>query len=439
MIKPKLEYHLQRIRFSFNKTPRNKLLDELEKYNTKLRQLLDSSDRLAVSRHPSKRSRSGLSNTSLRFWHHAKSLHALLHRAWSCNCKSLHYASLFLQHLISPDVGLKIQFNFSRRAEPLCLAPWTSQETNISLVEDPHPKTSRATPAPSGSFIHSKNAGNPSSAISPNTRKKKGVTWLDPNPQAVHRDVHAVSTTEITDLCTALATAKPDCSCIGFLQDENHRYNVYPLAEQQAKDITAESVTLANLLDTTSSIRLTRRQRYFIALVLASSHLQLHDTPWLESRWSKKDILFLCRSNDSILLDQPHMIHNLCKAAALTPPSSRGSSDQSIPMLGIMLLELCFGVALEDHPIRQNFLSRDGRPNAALDLAAAMEWCGKSANEEAGPEFADAIEWCLRNPTKVRTSANSKDPGWREELYARVVEPLHYCHEQLATSTKLPL
>lgn len=99
-----------------------------------------------------------------------------------------------------------------------------------------------------------------------------------------------------------------------------------------------------------------------------------------------------------------------------------------------MLLELCFGIALEDHHIRQNYLSRDGQPYAGLDLAAAMEWCDRFASEEAGPEFADAIDWCLRNPTRAMASAEMKDAGWREKLYARVVEPLYYCHEQLTSS-----
>lgn len=31
--------------------------------------------------------------------------------------------------------------------------------------------------------------------------------------------------------------------------------------------------------------------------------------------------------------------------------------------LVILLLELCFGVALEDHEIRKNFVTLDGKPN----------------------------------------------------------------------------
>lgn len=436
IIKPKLEYHLQRIRFTFNKTPRNKLLDELAQYNTKLRQLLASSDRLAVLRRLPEQKKSRFGNGLLRFWHYAKRLHALLQQAWRCDCKNLHYASLFLRHRTSPDVAFKIQFNFSQSAGRPSSPPWTSRETQISLAENPQLPTAHAITTPAATLSHPNNAKNLSSTKTSSTRKKKGVTWLVPDSQPAPHNFQDAGTSEITDLCTAIATSKLNCSCLGFLQDEEHRYDIYSLAEQQTKDVAFESVTLASLLDKASNIVLTRRQRYSIALTIASSHLQLHATPWLETRWSKNDILFQRSGNDSILLDQPHIIHELYRESTPNAPSTHGFSDRSIITLGILLLELCFGVALEDHHIRQNYLSRDGQPNAALDLVAAMEWCDKFANEEAGPEFADAIEWCLRNPTYSKASAYKKDAGWREELYARVVEPLHYCHEQLTVSTR---
>lgn len=436
MIKPKLEYHLQRIRFTFNKTPRNKLLDELAQYNTKLRQLLASSDRLAVLRRLPERKKSGVGNGLVRFWHYAKSLHALLQQAWRCDCKNLHYASLFLRHHTSPDVAFKIQFNFSQSAGRPSSAPWTSQETKISLAENPQLPTAQANPTPPATLSHPNNAKKFPSTKTSSIRKKKGVTWLASDSQPALRNFQDVSTNEITDLCATIATSKFDCPCLGFLQDEEHRYDIYSLTEQQTKDVALESVTLASLLDKTSNLVLTRRQRYSIALIIASSHLQLHATPWLETRWSKNNILFQRSGNDSILLDQPHITHELYRKAASNAPSPHGFSDRSIITLGILLLELCFGVALEDHHIRQNYVSRDGQPNAALDLVAATEWCDRFANEEAGPEFADAIEWCLRNPTYSKASADKKDAGWREELYARVVEPLHYCHEQLTASTR---
>ena len=91
-----------------------------------------------------------------------------------------------------------------------------------------------------------------------------------------------------------------------------------------------------------------------------------------------------------------------------------------------MLLELCFGTALEDHELRQKY------PPAGhfLDMAAALEWSHRAV-EEGGPEFADAILWCLHNmPGSGELDASLEN--WREELYLKVVEPLNYCHDQFS-------
>ena len=79
---------------------------------------------------------------------------------------------------------------------------------------------------------------------------------------------------------------------------------------------------------------------------------------------------------------------------------------------------------------RKNKLPTHAKPSLALDLVAAMQWCDRHANDEAGPEFAEAIKWCLRNPTLRGVGAN-KQQAWREDLWTQVVEPLQYCHRQL--------
>ena len=225
-----------------------------------------------------------------------------------------------------------------------------------------------------------------------------------------------------------MQTSSPNFGC---LKDVDHQYSIYPLSDSGIEDAFLETITLRELLSKTSPIRLTRRQRYSIALTIASSHLQLHDSPWLGPQWSKDDILFHGKNGNLILTDQPYTSRDFLSTPSHTP-SSYLLADHGMSTLGILLLELCFGVALEDHEIRRNFVSLDGQPNPGLDLVAAMQWCDRYANDEAGPEFAGAIEWCLRNPT-ARLSGG-KEQGWRDELFTQVVEPLQYCHKQLMGS-----
>jgi hypothetical protein len=133
--------------------------------------------------------------------------------------------------------------------------------------------------------------------------------------------------------------------------------------KQQASWDTRETVTLESLLmrpapgqPWTPCIVLSRQERYFIALTLASSLLQLHATPWLATRWSKKDILFLRNGPDSIIVDQPYI-----SPQPFSQSPTYHDTSKSISALGIMLLELCFGIALEDHEIRRGFLGADMR------------------------------------------------------------------------------
>jgi hypothetical protein len=92
-----------------------------------------------------------------------------------------------------------------------------------------------------------------------------------------------------------------------------------------------------------------------------------------------------------------------------------------------LLLELCFGTALEDHELRRKY-PIGPTPNPFLDMAAALEWSPR-ALEEGGPEFADAILWCLRNMPGSGESDGTSEK-WREELFQKVVEPLKYCYDQ---------
>ena len=111
------------------------------------------------------------------------------------------------------------------------------------------------------------------------------------------------------------------------------------------------------------------------------------------------------------------------------------SSDRLLQTLGILLIELCFGAALENHRMRRQFQSSTNHSAvnadlaAALDLAVALEW-SQSVGGEAGDSYADAVQWCLRAP-----SVSTKDDKWREDLFANVVAPLQYCYEQLSSKS----
>ena len=135
--KANLEYQTQRIRFAFGQSSRNKLFDELSDYNKRLRDLLDTQDRLTAVRSTGKKGKIQLSGRVLsQFWRHASSLFSLLARAWQCECQTSHRANLLLQHRTTPAATFKILFLSSEDRESQAPGLWSWQETQLKLLND---------------------------------------------------------------------------------------------------------------------------------------------------------------------------------------------------------------------------------------------------------------------------------------------------------------
>jgi hypothetical protein len=221
-------------------------------------------------------------------------------------------------------------------------------------------------------------------------------------------------TAMIKDLCSALAANCP--GCIGFLEADEYRFVLYP--ESRITSIRSpRTISLDQILCNAKS--LTRRKRYFLSLTLASSYLQLGATPWLNTRLQKESIVFLQDPNEpqSTMLDLPYIRQEISRISS--PPAT-----DVISSLGIRLLELCFGVALEATEFRKQLPIGDEILAPLFDYTAAIQW-SRLVCEEAGPEFAEAIEWCLYAKTL-------SDNNWRKELWQHVIIPLEACHKQVS-------
>lgn len=99
---------LKRIHLSFSKKG-TKTLTLLETQNRKLRELLDSSDKLDTLKIKRKDTTWGTIFECIR--RHASSLHMALTNGWQCDCASPHSAGLRLQHRTTG--GWSSSFNMS--------------------------------------------------------------------------------------------------------------------------------------------------------------------------------------------------------------------------------------------------------------------------------------------------------------------------------------
>ena len=426
------------MKFGFGRANRAKLFDELARYNARLRELLDTNDKSAALKQSRAHIKTSFARKRLwKFWQHAACLHDLLGQAWCCQCKHLHRACLFLRHETNIE---HIEFSICFLYAPSLITdrfPWSwrevdarhiehdMSEANLSLVvpEISTPQSSVQQPSFKSSLRKHTNAP-------PLSRPK--VNWVDPRSLAANSAHHTTGTTAITDLCSTIATCDTANDTLGLLKGEEDSYVLQRRVSTRSPREAYQTVTLESLLNKTSGLLLNRRQRYQIGLTLASSHLQLYPSPWLHSHWSKRDIIFKLDPHDprSIQIDQPYMLQGVSTQTA-TPTPSYAISDRCLPTLGILLIELCFGIPLEDHEMRRQYHplgeSQTAAPDlaAALDLAVALEW-SRSVGGEAGEAYADAVSWCLKGQF-----AGSRDDKWREELFVNVVRPLQSCHEQL--------
>jgi len=183
----------------------------------------------------------------------------------------------------------------------------------------------------------------------------------------------AIVESRVVDLCHTITYSGVSPS-LGCLADTENRYHIFPISETGSSGIDIRVHITRTPACKTSLVRLTRRERYVIALTIACSHLQLHDSPWLAAQWSKKDIFFHCSKDHRIIGEKPYIARSFHSTdEALDGQSAYAVADHGLSTLGILLLELCFGIALEDHEIRKNFVALDGRPNPGTSMAAVMQ------------------------------------------------------------------
>lgn len=78
-----IEFHSQRIKLAFNKGVRQQLFEDFGDHNNRLRDILGSSDRLAILRKSRVSNKTSAANAALwKFWNHGNSLFNLLTEAW---------------------------------------------------------------------------------------------------------------------------------------------------------------------------------------------------------------------------------------------------------------------------------------------------------------------------------------------------------------------
>ncbi|RYP86159.1 hypothetical protein DL770_004946 [Monosporascus sp. CRB-9-2] len=405
---------------------RANLLSDFAKLNKNLETVLNVSDKQAeiAKTQAAIASKSAIDDAICSFYLHAARLFNLLLASWKCTCPG-HSAKLQLQHRTTlTELEFRLLFATSKDSY------WELHRIRISqgnreIIE----RSSRCIAA---NFKPKLQPGHRATApvksamrMGTNTAQPKRVGLLSPPVPEITvtpaETMEASRTQVIHSLCTSLGEHQE--SCYGYLHGEDSRYYVHPVSHGTIDNFAP--LSLAELL--TRRPKLRRLQRLAISLTLASSFLQLFDSPWLPASLGKGDIQFIADPNDpgAFKLDQPHINSDFFSPSS--QKQRRAKIKESLPRLGVVLIELCFGEPLEVQSYREELgIESDAKKSAALDLAAAVTWLG-DVNEEAGPNYAATIEWCL---TGIRTMPTDTQE-WRKQMLWKVVRPLEECYRNL--------
>lgn len=212
---------------------------------------------------------------------------------------------------------------------------------------------------------------------------------------------------EVNDLCASIKQIH--ASRLGFSLDSKSK-----LRGGHALDVTEihipamEVLSLQELLDSPPVVngrraKLSKKERYSLALTLASSVLYLNSTPWLTDQWASKDILFH-RTTSSIRpidVDHPHVAPPVLLelAKGLTngqKPRGFRNKNTVLLALAIALLELYFGTTAEKY--QENELGATDpllHQNPWLLCSMAHTWA-EECQDDLSAAFLSAVRHCLR-------------------------------------------
>jgi len=168
---------------------------------------------------------------------------------------------------------------------------------------------------------------------------------------------------EIIDLCTEISEADGRESKLGILVSNNSWLlrvsTASPCANYEVEAVSLDTLFQKKVLQRSDRLRL--------RIQIASSTMQLHSTRWLSESWGKCDIFFPQATVEVPLITGGV---GLILAPVLGKPFVRWTFDpmggrpaqvanaepnpphhKNLFSLGIILVELCFGMRLQDLPV----------------------------------------------------------------------------------------
>lgn len=245
----------------------------------------------------------------------------------------------------------------------------------------------------------------------------------------------------VENICESLASCSQEgiTGCLRFILDDKRKLWAIDAVDRDGRvQIDKNFTSLENILhrtpkSTQRSKGLKKSQRLYVAVILASSLLQLHATPWLPESWCNKSIYF------PVDVEQPYVIIKFDESLALSPTTHTNFLNPYLVALGIILLELSEGISFLEWVSGRNDISL--QTDDILNKAdVASKWLEESKDAKHMSEaYAEVVRLCLEcsfmpvQPKSQRTLSNER---FREEVYRDVVQQLEKVYETFTNPLK---
>ncbi|KAL8997035.1 MAG: hypothetical protein Q9169_003576 [Polycauliona sp. 2 TL-2023] len=426
-----LEREMHRVKLTFSKSVYKDLLDDIRRANQDLREFTHQNIALEPKKHQ-RRARSAIADLKL-IRRHAASLYQVLinDKTWKCECGMHHLASLRLEARPQISQDLKLEAGAIKAPTFRMLlsvakidgdstghAQWQDIEILPSLGNQP-------LIAPSTARLNSNRL--------PSSLPRSRVTFALETDRVDTRSHQWQASAErkskhIEDLCSALCAPDTQEREIGALIDQVERQEHKIYRANTNSGLPTCSRSLEDLLGATKALgaeSLSRKDRLGIAVILASSVLQLDGTSWLKSGWSSNDIYFHYKDSQISQQPQPYLSWQRCCNTNVSCPmvSLRIAGNHMIRneillALGLTLVELCFGRTLTDLRRPEDI----GIDETASRLATATRLHAR-VYDEMGIPYGDVVRRCLFQLFDVRELRLDIEEV-QQKVFDTVVTPL---------------
>ncbi|CAI6288377.1 unnamed protein product [Periconia digitata] len=226
---------------------------------------------------------------------------------------------------------------------------------------------------------------------------KKGVHFTKEAKKSVSVMSYTESETQrIQSLCTAIRTLQQSqratCLSLSGLYERECGILLYPVKKAL---VQTEAWSMPTLQAVLKDPAFSRKDRIQLAVTLASSTLQLHDSPWLDDSWTKDDIMFIKRS-DKTVYDHafiPHRLATEASPAGSLPPAIRSIiRNQTLYRLGVTLIELWYGKSISELEAPGD----DSQMSSFLTEFNTADRLVSNLYNDAGKKYANAVRRCIR-------------------------------------------